>query len=159
MDEFLSYAVKVEEDAAVHYDQLAKDMSACGDDELANLFGQLAESARLHLGEAKARAGSIDDSKSVPPDYVWPEQIGSERNSSFAGDATLRRSDALRAALQGATRAYEFYVSVTATTENPEVESAARDFVAHKAERIKVIEAWITREEWAEKSAKLPASA
>ncbi len=64
----------------------------------------------------------------------------------------------LRVALQGAKRAYEFYVSVTATTKAPEVEAIAKDFVAHKSERIKVIEAWITREEWAEKSANQPAT-
>ncbi|WP_108683177.1 2Fe-2S iron-sulfur cluster-binding protein [Methyloceanibacter sp. wino2] len=158
VDEFLSYAVKVEEDAADHYNQLAKDMGACGDSELKSLFEQLADSARMHLGEARARAGSIDDGKSVPPDYVWPEQVGPEQSSSFAGDSALRRLGVLRVALQGATRAYEFYVSVTATTKNPEVASVARDFVAHKAERLKVIEAWITREEWAEKSAKQPAT-
>ena len=70
VDEFMSYAVKVEEESAAHYDQLAKDMSACGDEELANLFQQLADSARLHAGEARARATSIDESKAVPPDYV-----------------------------------------------------------------------------------------
>ncbi|HUW72838.1 MAG TPA: ferritin family protein [Methyloceanibacter sp.] len=84
MDEFLSYAAKVEEDAATHYDQLAKHMKACGDDELANLFQQLADSAKLHVGEAKARAGSLDDSKSFrlimsgpsksPPNAARPSQ-------------------------------------------------------------------------------------
>ena len=134
-------------------------MSACGDEELANLFQQLADSARLHAGEARARASSIDESKSVPPDYVWPEQIGPEQSSSFGGDAALRRLGVLHVALRGATRAYEFYVSVTATAKSPEVQSAAKDFGAHKSERIKVIEAWITREERAEKAAKQPAIA
>jgi len=155
VDEFLGYAVKVEEDAAIHFDELGAEMESCGNVEVARLFRQLAGFSRLHLAEAKARAGSIDLSKVIPPDYVWPNHATPERTEIWAADPTLSRLDALKAALQGETRGYEFYRSVVATTKLPEIAEMAKEFVKEEADHVKILEAWITREEWA---AKNPAS-
>ncbi len=154
VDELLSYAVKVEEDAAIHYDGLADEMASVGNEEVAALFRQLAGFSRLHLAEAKSRAGTIDPAMSVPPDYIWPDQATPERTSLLAGGPTLSRLDALKAALQGEKRGYEFYVAVTATTKVPEVAAMAKTFAKEEAEHVKVLEAWITREEWTEKNAR-----
>ena len=78
-DEFLAYAVKVEEDAAMHFDKLASEMDECGNQEVAKLFRQLAGGSRLPLAEAKSRAGSFDVSKNIPPDGVWPKHATPER--------------------------------------------------------------------------------
>jgi len=152
-DEFLGYAVKVEEDAAVHFDELAAAMEDCGNQEVAKLFRQLAGFSRLHLAQAKSRAGGIDLSKVIPPDYVWPNHATPERTSLWAGDPSLSRLDALKAALQGERRGYEFYRAVVATTKSPEIAAMAKEFVKEEAEHVKILEAWITREEWARKSA------
>jgi rubrerythrin len=84
----------------------------------------------------------------IPPEYVWPDHATPERTSLWAGDPTLSRVDALRAALQGERRGYEFYAAVAATTKLPEIATMAREFVKEEAEHVKVLEAWITREEW-----------
>ena len=42
IDEFLGYAVRVEEDAAIHYDELRAAMEACGNQDVSELFHQLA---------------------------------------------------------------------------------------------------------------------
>ena len=60
VEEFLGYAVKVEEDAAIHFEELAVEMDKVGNKEIADLFAQLGEYSRLHLAEAKKRAGSVD---------------------------------------------------------------------------------------------------
>ena len=156
VDEFLGYAVKVEEDAAIHFDMLAGEMEGCGNQEVAKLFHQLAGFSRLHLAEAKSRAGSIDPDKNVPPDYVWPNHATPERTELWAADPSLTRLDGLRAALQGERRGYEFYRAVVATTKTPSVAEMAKEFVKEEAEHVKILEAWITREEWA---AKNPATA
>ncbi|MCF4165966.1 hypothetical protein L2U69_09950 [Zavarzinia compransoris] len=67
----------------------------------------------------------------------------------MAGDPALTRLDALKAALQGETRGYEFYLSVKAKAKDPEIARMARLFVKEEAEHVKILEAWITREEWA----------
>ena len=152
VDDFLGYAVKVEEDAAIHFDELAAAMEQVGNQEVAKLFAQLARFSRLHLAEAQKRAGSIDVSKHVPPDYVWPDHVTPERTALWAGDPSLSRLDALRAALQGERRGYEFYYSVAGTSTNPAIIAAAKEFVGEEAEHVKLLEAWITREEWEQKT-------
>jgi rubrerythrin len=68
----------------------------------------------------------------------------------------MSRVDALRAALQGERRGYEFYVAVSATTNEPAVAALAKEFVKEEAEHVSILEAWITREEWANKYATMP---
>lgn len=151
IEEFLGYAVKVEEDAAIHYDELAAAMEACGNQDVSKLFHQLAAFSRLHLAEAKSRAGSIDVTKHLPPDYVWPDNATPESISLWAADPSLSKVDALRAALQGERRGYEFYRTVVAKAKLPEIVKMAKEFVKEEAEHVKILEAWITREEWAAK--------
>jgi rubrerythrin len=64
----------------------------------------------------------------------------------------LSRLDALRAALQGERRGYEFYYSVAGTTTKADIRAAANEFVHEEAEHVKILEAWITREEWKHKT-------
>jgi len=146
--EFYGYAVKVEEDAAIHFDELATAMAQVGNDEVAKLFAQLAGFSRLHLAEAQRRAGEIDVGITIPPDYVWPDHATPERTALWAGDETLSRLDALKAALRGEKRGYEFYYAVAGTTKDPEIAAHAKEFVHEEAEHVRVLEAWITREEW-----------
>lgn len=148
VDEFLGYAVKIEEDAATHFYALAEDMKACGNDEVAKLFYQLAGFSRQHLKEAKEMASKLDAHAVIPPDYVWPDQATPERTSLMAGDPNMSRLDALKAALLGERRGYEFYMAMGATSDVAEVAEMAKLFVREEAEHLKILEASITREEW-----------
>jgi rubrerythrin/ferredoxin len=148
VQQFLSFAVKVEEDAALHFEQLATAMANVRNEPVARLFAQLAVFSRKHLAEAKERAGEVDATIEVPPDYVWPDHVTPERTSLWAGDPTMKRLDALRAALVGEKRGHEFYYAVASTSKNEDVVAAAKEFVREEAEHVRVLEAWITREEW-----------
>jgi ferredoxin/rubrerythrin len=159
LDDFLGYAVKVEADAALHFDKIAAAMDEVGNREVGALFHQLAGFSRLHLAEAQSRAGTLDLAKVIPPDYAWPDHETPERTAIWAGDPTMTRLGALKAALQGERRGYEFYVSVAAKSKSPEVVAMAKEFVHEEAEHVKVLEAWITREEWTLKTAQAAAFA
>ncbi len=148
VDEFLSYAIKVEEDAALHFEALAKTLEESGNVEVATLFSQLSHYSRLHLKTAKERAVKHDATVQVPPDYVWPDHVTPERTSILAIDPQLKRLDGLRAALQGERRGYEFYLTVSGTSSNPEVVALAKEFVREEAEHVRVLEGWLAREEW-----------
>jgi hypothetical protein len=54
---FLAYAIRVEEEAALRYGQLADAMESGGNCEVGGLFRRLSDYSRLHLADAKARAG------------------------------------------------------------------------------------------------------
>jgi ferredoxin/rubrerythrin len=154
VEAFFGYAVKVEQDAAIHYDQLGAAMEEVGNAEVAALFHQLADYSRLHLEEAKKRAGAIDYNLHVPADYVWPDHATPERTDLWAGDPALSRLGALKAALLGERRGLEFYHSVAGFSKDPEIVKQAKEFVKEEAEHVEILERWIAREESLQKSAK-----
>ena len=153
-DQFLSYAVMVEEDAAVHFEQLAAAMQAVGNAEVASLFGQLAGYSRLHLAEAKAKATTIQAALELPARTAWPDQETPERTALWAGDPTLSRLDALKAALYGERRGYEFYYAVAGTTKDARIRSLAKEFVREESEHVETLKNWIEAEEAAVRARK-----
>jgi rubrerythrin/ferredoxin len=153
LNQFLGFAVKLEEDAAIHYEELGTAMEECGNLGVAQLFRELAGYSRLHLAQAQERAGSTDVTPHLPPAYVWPDHTTPERNALWAGDPDLTRLDALRTALQGERRAYDFYYGVAGTTKDPEIAEMAKEFVKEEAEHVEILEGWILREETARKAA------
>ena len=153
VEEFFGYAVKVEQDAAIHYDQLGAAMEKVGNAEVAKLFRELADYSRLHLEEAKRRAGAIDYNLHVPANYVWPDHATPERTDLLTGDPALSRLGALKAALLGERRGLEFYHSVAGFSKDREIVKQAKEFVKEEAEHVEILERWIAREESLQKGA------
>ena len=153
VEAFFGYAVKVEQDAAIHYDQLGAAMEKVGNAEVATLFRELADYSRLHLEEAKKRAGAIDYNLHVPANYVWPDHATPERTDLWTGNPALSRLGALKAALLGERRGLEFYHSVAGFSKDPEIVKQAKEFVKEEAEHVEILERWIAREESLQKSA------
>ncbi len=149
LDQFLGFAVRLEEDASIHYDELGAAMEECGNKEVGKLFRDLAGYSRLHLEHARKRAGSLDVSAHLPADYVWPDHATPERTSLWAGDPDMSRMDALKVAMQGEKRGYDFYYAVAGTTKDPEIAAMANDFVKEEAEHVEILGRWIQREEHA----------
>ncbi len=146
IDDFYAYAAKVEEDAAVHYEELASAMKAVGNKDVADLFLELADYSRTHLSEVKARAGKIDPNLNLPAHFTWPHHFTPENTEVWAGDPALARLDALKAGLQGEKRGYEYYYIVADTSEIAEVVEKAKEFLKEEAEHLAVLERWIARE-------------
>ncbi len=149
LDEFLNFALQVEDDAAVHYAQLAGAMKAQGNDAVGELFARLEGYSRMHYQEAKRRMGTHAVPLSVPARTLWPDNVTPERTAIWAGDARLSRLDALKAALQGERRGYEFYYAVANTNPDPAICAVAREFVKEESEHVEALKQWIAREEYA----------
>ena len=146
VDQFLAFAVKVEEEAANHFDALADDMERCGNSEVTELFRKLANYSRLHLEEAKARAGEIDLSKYIPEDHIWPDLVTPEQTALWAGDPYLSKRDGLKAALEGERLGFEFYHHIAQTSRNSEIRVMAKEFAKEESEHVEILERWIERE-------------
>jgi rubrerythrin/ferredoxin len=152
IDEFLSFAVKVEEDAVKHFERLADKMDASGNAEVAALFRQLGGYSRLHLGEARAKSEAHRTVLNLPAATAWPDQETPEQTALWAGDASLTRLDALKAALQGERRGFEFYYAVAGTTTDPEIREVANEFVKEETGHVETLKQWIAREEYARRN-------
>lgn len=147
LDEFLSFAVKVEEDAALHFEKLSQAMKTAGNADVAALFAQLGAYSRLHFEEAKARSSARGAVLNLPASTAWPDQESPEQTALWAGDPALARLDALRAALQGERRGFEFYYAVAETTTNPEIAKLASEFVKEEMQHVETLKKWIEKEE------------
>lgn len=150
VDQFIAYAIKVEEEAAIHFDELGAAMEAVGNTEVADLFRQFAGYSRLHYEEAKSLAGTADLAALMPGDHVWPDLVTPERTALWAGDPDLSRLDALKAALQGELLGFEFYHHIAETSPDPKIRSMAKEFVKEEGEHVAILERWIERE-WAQR--------
>ncbi|MGO8952835.1 MAG: ferritin family protein [Rhodomicrobium sp.] len=148
IEEFYGYAIQVEQDAIDHYGELAAAMEKAGHKDIADLFLQLADYSRSHLGEVKGLAGK--PAGTLPAHYVWPHHSTPE--GSETGDPALARLGALRAALQGERRGYDFYTAIADNSENPELAKRAREFVLEEGDHAAILERWIAREEAVQKA-------
>lgn len=147
VDQFLSYAIKVEEDAAIHFERLASKMQKVGNNDVAGLFAQLGRFSRLHLEEAQKRAKTSDAKIDLPSATAWPDQETPERSALWAADPALTRLDALKAALQGERRGYEFYYAIAGTATDRQIKAMAQEFVKEEAEHVEKLRQWIVTEE------------
>lgn len=147
LDEFYGYAIQVEADAAKHFEGLTTAMRECGNEQVAALFEQLGSYSRLHLKQAQERASKADGEVELPPRTAWPNLETPEQTTLWAGDSSLSRLDALKAALQGERRGFEFYYAVAGTTKDKEIKRVAKEFVLEETEHVETLKLWIEREE------------
>jgi len=131
----------------VHYEQLADAMKTQGNAEVAELFTKLARYSRMHYEEARQRMVSYVVPVKVPALSLWPDSVTPERTALWAGDAHLSRLDALKVALQGERRGYEFYYAVAHTNSDATICAVAKEFVKEEAEHVEALKQWIAREE------------
>lgn len=140
---FLSYAIKLEEEATLRFGQLADAMDAAGNRKVGALFRKLSDYSRLHLADARARAGFREVPVRMPADYAWPDFESPETAAIWATDPLIAYDEALEIALESEKRGHAFYALVLEKTADPEIKALAKEFVAEEAEHVAWLEKWI----------------
>jgi len=140
---FLAYAIRVEEEAALRFGQLADAMEACGNREVSRLFRRLSDYSRLHLADAKARSGFRDIPKMKTDEFEWPDLESPETAAIWAADPFLGRREALEIALAAEQAGYDYYRRILDETNDPEVKALAREFVEEESAHVAELKKWI----------------
>ena len=143
VEEFLAYSIKLEEEAALRFGQLADAMSSAGNREVSRLFRQLADYSRLHLADARARAGFREIPKLGPQDFAWPDLESPETAAIWAADPFIGREQALEVALAAERAGLEFYRNVLVANDDPEIRVFAREFSEEEAAHVAELERWL----------------
>jgi rubrerythrin len=143
VDVFLAYAVRMEQEAALRYDQLADAMSAAGNREAEKIFRKMSKFSQMHYAEARARAGYHDLPALAPDDYQWPGFESPETAAIWATDPLIAKEQALEIALDAESAAHDFYSQVSQKTVDPEVKAVAAEFAAEEGEHVKWMQRWI----------------
>jgi rubrerythrin len=142
IEEFLAYAVKLEEEAALRFGQLADTMLSCGNVEVGKLFRRLADYSRMHLADARARSGFRDIPVLQPSEFVWPDVESPETAEIWAADPFIGREQALEVALAAETASHDYYRRILETTDDPEIRTMAREFADEEAQHVAELQKW-----------------
>lgn len=142
---FLAHACALEEDAANRFTDLTESMKTYGNNDVAAFFGKMAEFSRLHLAEARKRAGFRDIPALTPEEFQWPDDESPEAASMEGSHYLMTVEYALELALDSEKRGHAFYADVAATTTDPEVRMMAEEFASEEAEHVAELERWIAR--------------
>ena len=142
-EEFLAYSIKLEQEAALRFGELADAMDSCGNREVGKLFRRLSEYSKLHLADAMARSGFREIPAKKPGDFEWPGMESPETAAIWAADPLIGREQALEIALAAETSGYDFYKSVLDSTSDPEIRAMAKEFVLEESEHVAELQKWI----------------
>jgi rubrerythrin len=143
VEEFLAHTIQLESEAALRFGQLADAMLTAGNKDVGKLFRRLADYSLLHLGDAKARAGFRNLPTMETGDYRWPDIESPEAAAIWAADPFLGIEQALQVALDAETAGLEFYSNVRDSTQDPEIQVLAREFVEEEAEHVAELKRWM----------------
>lgn len=145
VEEFLVYAARLEQEAALRFDELADAATSFENSEVAEFFRQMADYSRMHLEEARKRGGFHDLPEIPPGEFDWPQLESPEAAAIWAADPQMDVSSALRVALDAETNGLAFYQGVLDATDDPEIKAMAAEFVEEEAEHVAAIKRWISR--------------
>ena len=143
VEEFLVHAIRLEQEAALRFGQLADAMNTQGNREVGRLFRQLADYSKLHLADARERAGYRDLPPLRPEDYTWPDIESPEAAAIWAADPMLGREQALEVALEAEQAGMDYYSNVMKSTIDPELRALAREFADEEAGHVAELMRWI----------------
>lgn len=143
VEEFLVHAIRLEQEAALRFGQLADAMLTQGNREVGRLFRQLADYSQLHLADARERAGYRDLPPLRPEDYTWPDIESPEAAAIWAADPMLGREQALEVALEAEQAGMDYYSNVMKSTIDPELRALAKEFADEEAGHVAELKRWI----------------
>lgn len=143
VESFLAHSIKLEEEAALRFDQLAHAMDTGGNSSVAKLFKRLANYSRLHLKEARERSGFRELPVMAVSDYQWPDIESPETAAIWAADPFIGREEALTVALQAESASLAYYKDILDTTKDPEIRVFAKEFVEEEATHVAELERWL----------------
>lgn len=143
VEEFLAYAIRLEQEAALRFGQLADAMATAGNREVMELFRRLSEYSALHMTDARARAGfrTLPSVNSV--DYIWPDIESPESAVIWAADPMIGRDAALAVALDAEKAGLAYYQGILESTRDPEIRALAMEFVNEERMHVSELQRWI----------------
>lgn len=147
VEQFLAYAARLEQEAALRFDELADAATSFGKADVVAFFRQMAEFSRLHLDLARQRGGFHDLPDIASSQFKWPGSMGEspEATAIWGADSLVDVNQALALALEAEKRGLAFYQSILDQATDPEIRVMAKEFVEEEAEHVASIERWIAR--------------
>ena len=143
VEAFLAHSIRLEEEAALRFGQLADAMASAGNREVGRLFRKLADYSRLHAGVARERSGFREIPALAEDEFHWPDIESPESAAIWAADPFIGREEALKVALDAERAGLAFYQGILDTTDDPEIRAFAREFVDEERQHVQELQRWL----------------
>jgi rubrerythrin len=140
---FLAHSIKLEQEAALRFGQLADAMTSAGNREVAQLFRRLAEYSRMHMADARQRAGFREIPQMKSDEFEWPDIESPETAAIWAADPFIGREQALEVALDAESASLAYYRDIFDTTQDPEIKRFAAEFVDEESQHVAELHRWL----------------
>ncbi|MDO8605706.1 MAG: ferritin family protein [Phaeospirillum sp.] len=142
---FLAHALAMEQEAADRYDELADTMEVHNNQDVAELFRQMAKFSRLHGASVAQRASPHELPRLKSWQYRWntpePPEVGEPEGSHYM----MTPYHALIFALENEKRGHQFYATEASGSDDNAVREMAAEMAEEEAEHVAELESWISR--------------
>jgi rubrerythrin len=143
VEQFLAHAIRLEEEAALRFGQLADAMLSAGNREVGLLFRRLADYSRLHAADARARSAYRDIPPLKPDEFHWPDIESPETAAIWAADPFIGREQALEVAFEAESASLAYYRDILESTADPEIRVFAQEFVDEETQHVNELKRWM----------------
>jgi rubrerythrin len=135
---FLAHAIKMEDEAAERYLELADMMEAHNNLEVASVFRDMNRYSILHRDSIRERAADVELPKMKLADFKWvtPPEVADEE----VFDYMLDPYRALEFARENEQLAAQYYQTVAEETEDEEVRRLATEFAEEEQEHTEALD-------------------
>jgi len=137
--ELYAHAIAIEREAAERYGEFAERMENEGRDELAHVFGTLAQVEAEHLQTLLSRSEGIELPAIAPGRYRWLDAGAPETAARELVFRLMTPRHALSIALHAEQRAQAFFEHVYWTSSDPALRALAKEMAAEEREHVEVV--------------------
>jgi rubrerythrin len=113
--------------------------------ELAQLFGKLAEIEGKHAAKIKQRAAGAELPYISPLAYRWPGTEAPENVDISVAHYLMTPHHALKMALAGEQRAVDYFEDLTKIAADSDAKALAAEFVEEEREHVELVKAWLDK--------------
>ena len=140
LEAFLAHAVTLEREAVEQLNEVAHMMEVHNNQELYELFNELAGYGLEHASEIEALAGDTELPNFKPWEYEWPDDESPETGDTTGLHYQMTAKQALKLALSSEVKAQHFYQDIANNGETEKIRSLAREFAEEEAEHVQILE-------------------
>jgi rubrerythrin len=145
VEQMLARAYAIEREAQSRYADLADQMLVHNNQELAALFGKLAEIEGKHATKIRQRAAGAELPYISPLAYRWPGTEAPENVDISVAHYLMTPHHALKMALAGEQRAVDYFEDLTKIAADSDAKALAEEFVEEEREHVELVKAWLER--------------
>jgi rubrerythrin len=143
VEEFMAHAWAMEAEAAERYEELAEQMLAHHNGEVAALFTKLSRIEGLHRDQIAGKMGWSSPPASAA--FSWETPEGLETTDYGDLHYLMQPHHALTLALHNEERAARFFEQLAAARVPDDVSAAATEMAADEREHVRLVSEWLAR--------------